>query len=186
MLWTKLIRTDRAIVVALATAALTVAYASSEPYGAVIAVLIPPVLVLAWGGLHRPDRTGRGGWGAVVGTGIFLGVAAAFYTLYLGLSAFAITLMALVAAGLAVRAQGSWRGAVAPLVRLAVIAAIAIAIALTVWLPYLLEALHGVPAGSGTATHYLPDAVRACRFRCSSSRSPGRCVCSARSGWCSG
>ncbi|MFM1725085.1 galactan 5-O-arabinofuranosyltransferase [Rhodococcus sp. PAM 2766] len=158
VLWTKLIRADRAVVVALATAALVIAYASAEPYGAVIAVLVPPVLVLAWSGLHRPGETGRGGWGAVVGTGAFLGVAAAFYTLYLGLSAFAITLMALVAAGLAVRAQGSWRGAVDPLVRLVVIAVIAVVIALTVWLPYLLEALHGVPADSGTATHYLPDA----------------------------
>ncbi|PTR19874.1 galactan 5-O-arabinofuranosyltransferase [Rhodococcus sp. OK519] len=158
VLWTKLIRTDRAVVVALATAALVVAYGSAEPYGAVIAVLIPPVLVLAWGGLHRPEKTARDGWGAVVGAGAFLGIAAAFYTLYLGLAAFAVTLMALVAAGLAVRARGSWRGAVDPLVRLAVMAVIAVAIALTVWLPYLLEALHGIPSDSGTATHYLPDA----------------------------
>lgn len=158
VLWNKLIRADRAVVVALATAALVVAYGSAEPYGAVIAVLVPPVLVLAWGGLHRPEKTGLGGWGAVVGSGVFLGVAAAFYTLYLGLTAFAITLMAFVAAALAVRAQGTWRAIVDPLVRLVAIAAIAGAVALTVWLPYLLEAVRGTPAVSGTATHYLPDA----------------------------
>ncbi|WP_430335792.1 galactan 5-O-arabinofuranosyltransferase [Rhodococcus sp. ACT016] len=158
VLWNKLIRADWAVVVALAGAALVVAYGSAEPYGAVIAVLIPPVLVLAWGGLHRPDKAGRGGWGAVVGTGVFLGLAAAFYTLYLGLTAFAVTLMALVAAVLAVRAQGSWRALLDPLLRLAVTAAIAVAIALIVWLPYLLEAAQGSPADSGTATHYLPDA----------------------------
>ncbi|QKT13876.1 galactan 5-O-arabinofuranosyltransferase [Rhodococcus sp. W8901] len=161
VLWNKLIRADWAVVVALAAAALTVAYGSAEPYGAVIAVLIPPVLVLAWGGLYRPEKstqTRSGGWGAVVGTGLFLGVAAAFYTLYLGFAAFAVTLMAIVSAGLAVRAQGSWRAMLDPLLRLIVTAAIAIAIALTVWLPYLLEALRGIPADSGTATHYLPDA----------------------------
>lgn len=158
VLWNKLIRADWAVAVGLVSAALVVAYGSAEPYGAVVAVLVPPVLVLAWGGLHRPDRTGRGGWGAVVGTGAFLGVAAAFYTLYLGLAAFTVTLMAVVAAALAVRAQGTWRGAIAPLVRLAAAAAVAGAIALTVWLPYLLDALRGSPADSGTATHYLPDA----------------------------
>ncbi|RVW00121.1 galactan 5-O-arabinofuranosyltransferase [Rhodococcus xishaensis] len=158
VLWNKLIRADWAVVVTLATAALVVAYGSAEPYGAVVAILIPPVLVLAWGGLYRPVKTGRGGWGAIVGTGLFLGVAAAFYTLYLGFAAFAVTLMALVAAGLAIRAQGSWRAAIDPLLRLAATAAIAVAIALTVWLPYLLQALRGSPADSGTATHYLPDA----------------------------
>ncbi|WP_305095093.1 galactan 5-O-arabinofuranosyltransferase [Prescottella sp. R16] len=158
VLWSKLIRSDRAVVVGFVTAALVVAYGSAEPYGAVIAVLVPPVLVLAWGGLHRPGETGRGGWGAVVGVGVFLGVAAAFYTLYLGFAAFAVTLMAVVAAGLAVREKGSWRGAVTPLVRLAVTAVIAGAIALVVWLPYLLDAVRGSVADSGTATHYLPDA----------------------------
>ncbi|WP_137725794.1 galactan 5-O-arabinofuranosyltransferase [Prescottella subtropica] len=158
VLWTKLIRADWAIVVGLVTAALVVAYGSAEPYGAVIAVLIPPVLLLAWGGLHRPGESGRGGWGAVAGTGVFLGIAAAFYTLYLGFTAFAVTLMALVAAGLAVRENGSWRGAITPLVRLVAVAVISGIIALVVWLPYLLDAVRDSAADSGTATHYLPDA----------------------------
>jgi galactan 5-O-arabinofuranosyltransferase len=50
-----------------------------------------------------------------------------------------------------------WRtGRFEPLIRLAVIAAIAIAIALIGWLPYLLAAAKGSPANSGTAQHYLP------------------------------
>lgn len=40
--------------------------------------------------------------------------------------------------------------------RLAVIGAIAIVIALVGWLPYLVAAVAGSPAGSGTAQHYLP------------------------------
>ncbi|NMN98582.1 galactan 5-O-arabinofuranosyltransferase [Antrihabitans stalactiti] len=154
VLWNKLIRSDWAIVTALATVAVILAVGSPEPYGAVIAILIPPALILAWGGLHRPSRVG--GWGAVVGTGIFLGIAATFYTLYLGLAAFAVVLMALLAAVLAVRSAG-WRAAIPIAVRLAVAGAIAIVMALVVWLPFVLDLRHGRPANSGTAFHYLPD-----------------------------
>ena len=85
--------------------AIVLAYGSPEPYGAVIALLLPPALVLAWGALSpvRGDdgrsANGRQGWGAAIGTGMFLGVAATFYTLYLGLAAFAVTVMAVAAAG---------------------------------------------------------------------------------------
>lgn len=155
VLWSNLIRHDWAILVSLATTAIVLAYASPEPYGAVIALLIGPSLVLAWGALHRPGSPG--GWGAVAGTGLFLGLAATFYTLYLGLAAFAVTLMGLLAAVLAVRAQGTWRAALGPLVRLAVIAAVSGLLALVVWLPYLIEVVRGSTASSGTALHYLPE-----------------------------
>ena len=42
--------------------------------------------VLAWSGLRGGDR--GGGWAAVVAVGVFLGVAALFYTLLLGYAAF--------------------------------------------------------------------------------------------------
>ncbi|WP_072689409.1 galactan 5-O-arabinofuranosyltransferase [Rhodococcus marinonascens] len=156
VLWSNLIRHDLAIVVSLASAALVLAHGSPEPYSAVIALLIGPALVLAWGGLHRID--GRGGWGAVIGTGLFLGLAATFYSLYLGVAAFAITLLALLAVTLRIRAQKSWKAAIDPLVRLIVIAAVSGVLALTVWLPYLLKVVQGSPATSGTALHYLPEA----------------------------
>lgn len=101
VLWMQLVRADMAVGAAAAVTAMTLAYASPEAYGAVLVVFIPPVLVLAWGALHR--RTG--GWGAVLGTGVFLGVAACFYTLYLGIAAFTVVIMGIVAAGLAVFAQ---------------------------------------------------------------------------------
>ncbi|MBJ8346233.1 galactan 5-O-arabinofuranosyltransferase [Antrihabitans sp. YC2-6] len=155
VLWSKLIRDDWAVVVTLATTAVLVAYGSPEPYGAVIAILLPPVLLLAWGGLHRPDD--HGGWGAIVGTGLFLGFAATFYTLYLALGAFTVTGMAVVAAFLAFRRSRTVRAAVYVAQRLAVAGGIAVVIALVVWLPYLLQLRHGRPASSGTAFHYLPD-----------------------------
>lgn len=180
VLWTQLVRADLAVGAAAAVTAMTLAYASPEAYGAVLVVFIPPVLVLAWGALHRST----GGWGAVLGTGLFLGVAACFYTLYLGIAAFTVVVMAVVAAGLAVAARrredrrtlgarrvsadsaaggtgdeksAVWRAALGPFVRLAVMGAIAVVLALVVWAPYLLEMLGGAKLPSGSAFHYLPQ-----------------------------
>ncbi|MEV4156476.1 galactan 5-O-arabinofuranosyltransferase [Nocardia salmonicida] len=183
VLWMQLVRADMAVGAAVAVTAMTLAYASPEAYGAVLVVFIPPVLVLAWGALHRRS----GGWGAVLGTGVFLGVAACFYTLYLAIAAFTVVIMGVVAAGFAVysqRATGqrahrvggaragtaatdagaassgaspAWRAAIAPLTRLAAIGGIAVVLALVVWAPYLLKMLSGAKMPSGNAFHYLPE-----------------------------
>ncbi|MFC8385511.1 galactan 5-O-arabinofuranosyltransferase [Nocardia sp. NPDC057272] len=179
VLWMQLVRADMAVGAAAAVTAMTLAYASPEAYGAVLVVFVPPVLVLAWGALHRRS----GGWGAALGTGLFLGVAACFYTLYLAIAAFTVVIMAVVAAGFAVYAQraterrasrlGSaasaragatsasaspaWRAAIAPLTKLAAIGGIAIVLALVVWTPYLLKMASGAKLPSGSAFHYLPE-----------------------------
>jgi len=146
VLWTRMIRFEYALLVSTATAAATLSYAPSEPYAAVITVLLPAVFVLAWSGLR--GRTRAGGWAAIVGVALFLGVTALFYTLLVGYAAFTLAIMA-VALALA-------RRSAEPLLRLVVVGVIAAAIALIGWLPYLLAALGGSPADSGTATHYLP------------------------------
>ncbi|MGB6515671.1 MAG: arabinofuranosyltransferase, partial [Mycobacterium sp.] len=97
VLWWRMIRFEYALMVTTATAAVALAYSSPEPYSAMITVLLPPVLILTWSGLRGGTRSG--GWAAVVGAGIFLGVAATFYTLLLAYSAFTVVLMALVLAG---------------------------------------------------------------------------------------
>jgi len=144
VLWAAMIRFEYALAVTTATAAVTLSYSATEPYSAVIVVLMPPVIVLAWSGLKA---TGRG-WAAVIGAGIFLGVAALFYTLFLGYLALTLTLMALL---LAVAGR-RWE----PLLRVAVIGVIAGAIAAIHWAPYFLAVLRGHPADKGTALHYLP------------------------------
>src|ERR1700712_1501097 len=156
VLWATMIRFEFALVVSTATAAATLAYAPAEPYSAIITMLLPPVFVLAWSGLRGGSRAG--GWAAVVGVGLFLGLAALFYTLLLGFAAFTIAIMAVLAA-LAPRGRSggdilsrSWD----PLLRVAVIGAISGAIALLGWGPYLLAAAKGSPADAGTAQHYLP------------------------------
>lgn len=165
VLWSKLIRADLAVVTALATTAVLLAYASPEPYGAPIAILLIPALVLAWGGLHRPElgstsavstSTGRG-WGAVVGTGLFLGLAATFYTLYLAVAAGTVTLMAVIAFGIAVRTHRSWRAGLPVVSRLAVAAAIAAVVGMVVWLPFVVGLRNHTMSESGTAFHYLPE-----------------------------
>lgn len=147
VLWSELIRFEYALVVATATAAVTLAFSSTEPYSAIIAVLIPPVLVLAWSGL-RGGSARRSGWAAIIGVGLFLGVTATFYTLLLAYSAFTVAVMAVFAA--------VGRRSAGPLIKLAVVAVIAAAIAAVTWLPFLLRAARGPMADTGSAQHYLP------------------------------
>ncbi|MEU1425839.1 galactan 5-O-arabinofuranosyltransferase [Nocardia sp. NPDC005746] len=164
VLWSKLIRADWAVAVAAATTAVTLAYGAPEAYSAVLTLLLGPALVMAWGALYRPAETGEdtettaGGWGAVVGTGLFLGLGATFYSLYFGVAVFAVCLMAVIAAGLAIRSQHTWRAIWPILVRLIGVGAIAGVLALAVWTPFLLKFLSGKASlGSGSAFHYLPE-----------------------------
>ena len=152
VLWANMIRFEYALVVSTATAATALAYSPAEPYAAIIAVLLPPVFVLAWSGLGGRARhagSGHSGWAAVIGVGIFLGVAALFYTLLLAYAAFTITIMA----ALLSVSHRQW----SPLLRVLTIATISGLIALIGWGPYLLAAARGTPADTGTAQHYLPD-----------------------------
>ena len=146
VLWSALIRFEYALIVTTATAAVTLAYSSPEPYAAMITVLIPPVLVLAWSGLK--GKTRHGGWAAVVGVGVFLGLAATFYTLLLAYTAFTVAVMAVLVA--------IARRSVEPLLRLAVIAALTAGIGAITWLPFLLRAARSPMSDTGSAQHYLP------------------------------
>ena len=171
VLWTRLLRTDLGAVVGLVSTAMMLTYGSPEPYGAVIALFIPPVLILAWHAVNPtvagPAAEGEpgakssplsrhGGIGATVVTLVFLGISASTYTLYTGLVAGTVVLMAVIATVLALRGRTCYPVWL-PAVRLAVIGFGSIALALIVWAPYLLAAMGGAPADSGTALHYLPD-----------------------------
>ena len=151
-LWSRMIRFEYALIVTTATAAVTLAYGSPEPYSAMITMLLPPVLILAWSGLRGGARSG--GWAAVIGAGLFLGAAATCYTLLPAYCAFTMLLMALTLA--AARRRDGLKAALDPLVRLVVIAAIAAAGASITWLPFLLRAAHDPVSNSGSAFHYLP------------------------------
>ncbi len=152
VLWWRMIRFEYAVIVTTATAAVTLAYGSPEPYSAMITVLLPPMLVLAWSGLRAGDR---GGWAAVIGVGLFLGWAATWYSLLVAFSAFTVSLMALLLAAARWRQRG-FGAALDPVRRLAVIAVIAGAIGSITWLPFALRAARSPVSNSGSAFHYLP------------------------------
>ena len=130
VLWWRMIRFEYALIVTIATASVTLAYGSPEPYSAMITMLLPPVLVLTWSGLRAAQRSG---WAAVVGAGLFLGFTATWYTLLFGFTAFTMCLMTLLLAAARWRRDG-FRPALDPLRRVAVIAVIAA----TIWAPTLL------------------------------------------------
>jgi galactan 5-O-arabinofuranosyltransferase len=155
VLWARMIRFDRALIVTTATAAVTLAYSSPEPYSAMITVLLPPMLVLTWSGLRAAERGPRAGWAAVVAAGIFLGWAATWYSLLVAFSAFTVVLMAILLAATRWRRDGV-RAALDPVRRLAVIAVVAAPIASTTWLPFVLRAARSPVSNSGSAFHYLP------------------------------
>jgi galactan 5-O-arabinofuranosyltransferase len=165
VLWWRMIRFEYALIVTTATAAVTLAYSSPEPYSAMITVLLPPALILTWSGLRATARVPaesaagrtlahRGGWAAVVGAGIFLGFAATFYNLLLAYSAFTVVLMALLLT--ASRWRDGVRAALDPLGRLAIVGVIAAALAAITWLPFLLRAARDPVSNTGSAFHYLP------------------------------
>ncbi|ORV53229.1 arabinofuranosyltransferase [Mycolicibacter engbaekii] len=152
VLWNKMVRFEYAVLATIAATAVTLAYSSPEPYAAMITLLAPPVLILAWSGLRAAGR----GWAALVGTGVFLGFAATFYTLLVAYSAFTVILMAVLVAGSRALRRAGLRATLEPLARLAVIGVIAAAIASITWTPYLLAALHHPVGETRGALHYLP------------------------------
>ncbi|SPM39765.1 arabinofuranosyltransferase [Mycobacterium numidiamassiliense] len=153
VLWWRMVRFEYALVVTTATAAVTLAYGSPEPYSAMITVLLPPVLVLTWSGLRAGERSG--GWAAVAAAGLFLGFTATWYTLLFVFTAFTFALMALLLVVSRWR-RGSLKAALDPLRRVAVIAVVAAAIWAPTLLPFALRALHSPVSNSGSAAHYLP------------------------------
>ncbi len=158
VLWANMIRFEYALVVSTATAAAALAYSPAEPYAAIIAVLLPPVFVLAWSGCvagrvaagrSAATREWTGGWAAIVGTGAVPRSHRAVLH---------------AAAGSTPRSRWrpwrccwpSRRRQLDPLLRLLVIAVISGLIAADQLGPYLLAAARGTPADTGTAQHYLP------------------------------
>lgn len=113
-----------------------------EPYSGALAILAPPMAVIAWHAL----RTGRRG--ALATTAIALGITVATYTLYAAVAILTLIVMAAVA-------RTTRRSAVK---RLAAVAGGAALIGLVVWLPYLIAWLRSPASAAGAAQEYLPTA----------------------------
>ncbi|RDI48477.1 galactan 5-O-arabinofuranosyltransferase [Nocardia mexicana] len=114
-----------------------------------------------------------GGWGAVIGAGLFLGLAAMFYQLFAAVAVFTVVLMAVVAWGSLLwqrradavhqpRQAASGPSALQLLwpilARLVVMGVITGVLALITWGPWLWKALtSSLPKSGGSALHYLPE-----------------------------
>lgn len=129
-------------VIATATTAVLLYTAPEEPYSAVVALGMPAALVLA-------GRAVRGSRPAVVGLIIFLGLSANMYTLYTGVAALAVVVLAV---AVAVQ-QHSW----SPVWRLVVTGVGSGIIALIGWGPYFRDLLTSEHGSTGRAQHYLPE-----------------------------
>ncbi|MBJ7290137.1 MAG: arabinofuranosyltransferase [Williamsia sp.] len=162
VLWKRMLPTDRAIAITVATTAVAIMYAGPEPYAAILILVGAPMLITVLHGL----RSGSGA--ALLAGGVFIGVSATFYTLFTGLFALIAVLMTLYLAVEVVRGAGNSavdpkavrtarvRGVGVLAARLIAMGVVSGVIALVVWAPYLLARLRSQPASGGTAEHYLP------------------------------
>ncbi len=172
-LWNRMVGVGVGTAVGLASTAVTLIYASPEPYSATLILVGVPMTVVAASAIRGRGRLADGpsslrdtSWLAVLAVGAFLGVSATVYTLYTALFAGTVVLIAL---GCLVQSFLAGRNAavdlssqtraqyLAVVVRLAVAAVVAGLVALAVWAPYLLERLSTTIPASGSAEHYLPE-----------------------------
>lgn len=129
--------------IALVTTCVTLVMSADEPYAAVIAMGVPAVCAVL-----RTALTGS--WFTTVALILFFGVSASFYTLFTGVVALSVVLVAVACSVL--HARRWW----VPLLHLAAIGTGSIAIALITWGPFLWQALTGPEVLESTANHFLP------------------------------
>nr|WP_228460798.1 arabinofuranosyltransferase [Gordonia crocea] len=176
VLWNRMIGADRGIAVSVAVTLSVLAFASPEPYAAVLILLGVALLPTMLHGLRGPKglpagvRLSSTPWAAVLAAGLFLGLCATFYTLYAGVFAVTAALLALwlLVHGWIDAANKSTPAAHVRATRrrltgvyaarLGVMAVVAAAVALLTWGPYLLARAQNRPASGGTYEHYLPEA----------------------------
>ncbi|GAB2685294.1 galactan 5-O-arabinofuranosyltransferase [Saccharopolyspora gloriosae] len=152
-LWSAVVRRRIAVLCAVATTLSGFLHGFDEPYAWMSVAWLVPVAVAAWHVLRCREHPHRA---ATVGIGLYLGFAAITYALYLAFAAMVLVVMAAVVAARRLRAGGAWRRVVGgPVLRLAVIGAVAAAVALLVWAPFVLAKLDGA-ASAGAANRYLP------------------------------
>ena len=127
---------------ALVTVAVTLTVGGDEPYAAIVAMGMPPALIVARRALH-------GGRFALVGSIVYLGLSANLYTLYTAVSALTVVVLAV--------AGSMTSKSIKPLIKLVIIGVGSLAIAALGWGPYLWGLISQHHGPTGTAQHYLPE-----------------------------
>lgn len=130
--------------IAMASVCIVLTMAPDEPYAAIIALGAPAATLIA-------RRALIGSWFATAALTIYLGVSATMYTLFTGVVALSVLVVATL---LTMRALPRRRWV--PVRHFAAIAVGSGLIALLAWGPYFWAVLRGAPRSGATATHYLP------------------------------
>lgn len=162
VLWSRIVQRKQALLIGFAMVAVGLTVEAYEPYRWIVVVVVPPTLALALREFDRA-RIGSAAWwpsGDAVIVGLLLGFALAVYSLMFGLLLLGIVL----AASLSVlraehtgrRSSDVARGVKRTAPALGVIGAVATAVGLPVWGPYLLAAVSRPSAGNGAA-RYFPE-----------------------------
>ena len=154
-LWSVVVRRRLALLAGLATALAGMLHGIEEPYAWPSAAWLPTVAVLAWYALRRPDRAPR--W-TLLGVGIYVGFAAATYTLHFGFAVLLIVAMAVVLGVFRVRrGEALWPTARVLFLRLLPIGVVSGVLALVVWAPYVVGTKFFLANPRSAAQHYLPQ-----------------------------
>ncbi|WP_285591429.1 arabinofuranosyltransferase [Actinomycetospora sp. NBRC 106378] len=147
--WRLVVSTARAVLVATVTVVVGLGVSSTEPYAWLLVAPMPAVAVILWRAVRAEEHQRR--VVALVGSGVFLGVAAMTYSLHAGFFGVFVVLAA------CVPTRGRALGHLPPrLGRAAVVIGIGLVLALVVWTPYLLAVLSGAPTRN-YAQRYLPS-----------------------------
>lgn len=129
--------------IALVSICAVLVMSPDEPYAAIVALGTPAATVLA-------RRAVCGSRFAMLALILYLGGSASMYTLYTGVLALSVIIVAAVFAAFSER---SWK----PVLRMVVIGVCSVAIALIFWGPFFYAVLSGEPMSGATATHFLPQ-----------------------------
>jgi galactan 5-O-arabinofuranosyltransferase len=147
--WRIAVGPARAVLAATATTVIGLGVSATEPYAWLLVAPMPAVAVVVWRAVRA--EVSRRRVAALVGSGTYLGVAAATYSLHAGFFGVFVVLTAVVPT----RAR-RFRELLPRLGRAGVVIGIGLVLSLVVWSPYLLAVLRGEPTRS-YAQRYLPS-----------------------------
>ncbi|MDL5154669.1 arabinofuranosyltransferase [Actinomycetospora termitidis] len=147
--WRLVVRPARAVLVATATVVVGLGVSATEPYAWLLVAPMPAVAAIVWRAVRSDHSLRR--VAALLGSGVYLGIAAVTYSLHAGFFGTFVVLAALVPT------RGRRLGELLPrLGRAGLVLGTGLVLSLVVWAPYLLAVLSGDPTRS-YAQRYLPS-----------------------------
>jgi galactan 5-O-arabinofuranosyltransferase len=150
VVWSRIVGWRTAVGIAVVTLVTSVSISATEPYSWPVLALLPAVAVVFWRQVTSPVPRRR----TLLCVGLFLGAAAATYSLFGLAGAVLVTVLAVVSVA---GARGDRRAALRRAVRCLAVAAVpAVLVALVVWAPFLTTAFSSGNRDN-VAARFLPE-----------------------------